>query len=74
MEKFTLRNWIILDNLFEKYHVRRHTPNASLLYIVVEKNFSNLIRIQLESDSYPGTTGERLENERYATSLNAALC
>ena len=73
VEKFDLRNWIMLDNLFEKYHVRRHTPNASLLYIVAEKNFSNLVRIQLESDWYPGTAGERLENERYAAPLYAAL-
>ena len=73
VENFTLKNWIMLDNLFEKYHVRRHTPNASLLYIVAEKNFSNLIRIQLELDLYPGTAGERLENERYAAPLYAAL-
>lgn len=63
----------MLDNLFEKYHVRRHTPDASLLYISAEKNFSNLIRIQLEWDLYPGTAGERLENERYAAPLYAAL-
>jgi len=73
VEKFALRDWIMLDNLFEKYHVRRHTPNASLLYIYAEKNFSNLIRIQLEWDLYPGTAGERLENERYAAPLYAAL-
>ncbi len=71
--KFALRDWIMLDNLFEKYHVRRHTPNASLLYISAEKNFSNLIRIQLEWDFYPGTAGECLENERYAAPLYAAL-
>ena len=73
VEEFTRGKWIMLDNLFEKYHVRRHTSTASLLYIVAEKNFSNLVRIQLESDSYLGTAGERLENERYATPLNAAL-
>jgi len=63
----------MLDNLFEKYCVRRHTPNASLLYITAEKNFSNLIRIQPEWDLYPDTAGERLENERYAAPLYAAL-
>ena len=73
VEKFALRNWIMLNNLFEKYHIRRHTPNASLLYIIAEKNFSNLIRIQLESNLYPDTARERLENERYAASLYAAL-
>ena len=73
VENFGLRNWIMLDNLFEKYQVRRHTSNASLLYIVAEKNFSNLVRIQLESDLYPSTAGERFENERYAAPLYAAL-
>ncbi len=73
VEKFALRDWIMLDNLFEKYHVRRHTSNASLLYISAEKNFSNLIRIQLEWDLYSDTAGERLENERYAASLYATL-
>ena len=73
VENFGLRNWIMLDNLFQKYQVRRHTSNASLLYIVAEKNFSNLVRIQLESDLYPDTAGERLGNERYAAPLYAAL-
>ena len=73
VENFGLRNWIMLDNLFEKYQVRRHTSNASLLYIVAERNLSNLVRIQLESDLHPGTAGERLENERYAAPLYAAL-
>ena len=73
VENFGLRDWIMLDNLFEKYQVRRHTSNASLLYIVAEKNLSNLVRIQVESDLHPGTAGERLENERYAAPLYAAL-
>ena len=70
---FAPKKWIMLDNLFEKYQVRRHTPNASLLYIFAEKNFSNLVQIQLESDLNPNSARERLENERYATPLTAAL-
>ena len=73
MERFTLSHWIMLDNLFEKYHVRRHTLNASLLYVVAEKNFSNLIQTQLKLDLDPNTAGERLENERYNAPLYAAL-
>ena len=45
VENFGLRNWIMLDNLFEKYQVCHHTSNASLLYIVAKKNFGNLVRI-----------------------------
>ena len=73
LEKFALSNWIMLDNLFEKFQVRRHTSRASLLYILAEKNFSNLIRIQLESELDPNTAVERCEDERYVTPLNAAL-
>ena len=73
VEKFALSKWILLDNLFEKFQIRRHTPRASLLYILAEKNFSNLIRIQLDLESDPHTAVERCEDERYITPLNAAL-
>ena len=73
IEKFALGNWIMLDNLFEKYQIRRHTSNASLLYICAEKNLSNLIRTQLKWDPHPETAGERFENERYGAPLYAAL-
>ena len=73
MERFALGKWIMLDNLFNEYQVHRHTPNASLLYIVAEKNFSNLVRIQVELDMSSGTAGERLEKERYPAPLYAAL-
>ena len=73
LEKFALSNWIMLDNLFEKYQVRRHTSRASLLYILAEKNFSNLIRIQLELGLDSDNAVERCEDERHVTPLNAAL-
>ena len=73
VKQFALSNWIMLDNLFEKYQLRRHTPNVSLTYIVAEKNFGNLVQIQVESDHDPDTVAERLENERYAAPLYAAL-
>ena len=72
LEEFALSNWIMLDNLFEKFQIRHHTSRASLLYILAEKNLSNLIRIQLESELDP-TAVERCEDERYASPLNAAL-
>ena len=73
VEKFALSKWILIDNLFEKFQIRRHTPRASLLYILAEKNFSNLIRTQLERESDPDTAIERCEDERYINPLNAAL-
>ncbi len=73
LEKFALSNWIRLDNLFEKYQIRRLTSRASLLYILAKKNCGNLIRIQLESDLDPDAAVERCEDERYVTPLNVAL-
>ena len=48
VKNFALSKWILLDNLFEKFQIRRHTSGASLLYILTKRNLSNLIRIQLE--------------------------
>ena len=73
VKQFSLSNWMMLDNLYERYQVRRHTPNVSLTYIVAEKNFSNLVQIQVESDYDPDTVATRLENERYSAPLYAAL-
>ena len=73
LEKFALRNWIMLDNVFEKFEIRRHSSRASLLYILAEKNFSNLIRIQLELGLDSDNAVERCEDERHVTPLNAAL-
>ncbi len=68
VERFALSKWILLDNLFEKFQIRRHTSRASLLYILAEKNFSNLIRIQPELG-----LGSDTAVERYGTPLGAAL-
>ncbi len=73
VKHFALSKWIMLDNLFEKYQIRRHTPNVTLTYIVAEKNFGNLVQIQVESDYDPVTAVKRLENERYGAPLYAAL-
>ncbi|KAF2785658.1 purine and uridine phosphorylase [Melanomma pulvis-pyrius CBS 109.77] len=37
--------WITLNNLFEKYDVRRHTKHVSCLYVLAELNMANLIRV-----------------------------
>ena len=48
VENFPLQKWITLDNLFETYQIRRHTSDASLLYILAEKDLPNLISTELE--------------------------
>ncbi|KAL9093551.1 MAG: hypothetical protein Q9165_003946 [Trypethelium subeluteriae] len=59
VQGFDLRNWILLDNLLEIYQVRRHTPEASLLYILVEQNLPDLIRIELQRVENIDILGER---------------
>jgi ankyrin repeat protein len=59
VHNFPLRDWIHLDNLFEKYQVRRHTPNCSMLYILSEKSLHNLIRIELKRIQNLDIQGER---------------
>lgn len=68
IQGFQLAHWIRLDNLFEKHEVRRHTPKASLLYILAESNMSNLIRVHPRNLLYL-----EVEDERYGLPLFAAL-
>ncbi|KAI9780188.1 MAG: hypothetical protein M1816_003160 [Peltula sp. TS41687] len=68
IEGIQLANWIMLDNLFEKHEVRRHTPKASFLYILAEGNMSNLIRLHPRKLSYL-----EIGDERYGPPLFAAL-
>ena len=73
VEKFERSAWIRLDNVFERYQIRRYTSKASLLYIFAEKGFSNLIRTQLDLEADPDNAIERREEERYVIPLCAAL-
>lgn len=68
LTKSGLRAWITLDNLLERYEIRRHTLEASLLYILAEKNLSNLIAIHLEKIPNIDIMGERC-----GTPIHAAL-
>ncbi|KAG9228902.1 hypothetical protein BJ875DRAFT_508254 [Amylocarpus encephaloides] len=65
---FPLQRWIFLNNLLEKFDVRRYTESASLLYILAEKDLADLIRIHHQRESYFD-----IENERYGPPIFAAL-
>ncbi|RYP08882.1 hypothetical protein DL765_008663 [Monosporascus sp. GIB2] len=65
---FPLINWLKLHNLFEKFNVRRHTSEASLLYILAEYNMPALIRVL----PYKRSCFE-VENERYGPPILAGL-
>ncbi|KAA8647187.1 uncharacterized protein ATNIH1004_005877 [Aspergillus tanneri] len=68
LSSFPLSTWIEIRNTFEKFKARRYTQGASLIYILAENGYSDLIRIRLkeEPQSYVPT-------ERYKYPLFAAL-
>lgn len=67
---FPLKDWILLDNLFEIFEVRRHTPNASLLYILAEKDLANLIKYALCLNPMTEIKGERHQYPLFAALAN----
>ncbi|MCJ1380218.1 hypothetical protein MMC17_003321 [Xylographa soralifera] len=68
VRSFSLDRWIKLDNLFERYEVRRHTDKISLLYVLGERNMSNLIK------AHPSALScLEVGEERYGPPLFAAM-
>ncbi|KAF5024639.1 hypothetical protein F66182_3261 [Fusarium sp. NRRL 66182] len=65
---FDLGAWINLDNLLKLSQARRHTPNASLVYILAEHNYARLIESALFLDPRIN-----IEGEQYGYPLFAAL-
>ncbi|KAL7624600.1 hypothetical protein AAE478_006167 [Parahypoxylon ruwenzoriense] len=55
----SLREWINMDNLFQKHEIRRHTQAASLMYILAENNFGRLIRTARQHNHRIHVKGER---------------
>ncbi|KAK2764112.1 nacht and ankyrin domain protein [Colletotrichum kahawae] len=68
LQSLNLSGWIILDNLFEKHRIRRHTHKASLLYILAEQNRAKLISIERSK-----LECFKVEEERYGAPIFAAL-
>lgn len=68
LSTFPLARWVKQHNIFEQHHVRRFTPNVSLLYVLAHENRGALIGIQQEDRSC-----YQEEFERYGTPLFAAL-
>jgi len=59
VESFPLETWITLNNFFERYQIRRYTPDASLLYILAQEDLPNLVRIELRRVPHMDIKGER---------------
>jgi len=66
--EFPLSRWNFMSNLLQRYDIRRHSSNVSLLYILAEEDLPSLIRIEL---SHAETIDIR--GERYGVPLMAAL-
>lgn len=69
LNNFPLQQWICTDNLFKEHEIRRHTLQASLLYILAEQNSVHLIKIH---PSAALCLREELAPERYGTPFFAA--
>jgi Ankyrin repeats (3 copies) len=68
LRDFALKTWIRVTNVLEQFEIRRHTTNASLLYVLAEKNCARLIRVA----NCHGFAAE-VRGERYQYPLFAAL-
>ncbi|KAN0072735.1 hypothetical protein V8E54_008849 [Elaphomyces granulatus] len=56
---FPLQHWIKLSNVFEKFQARRYTNEASLLYILAERNLASLIEVHPHVHDHFNICGER---------------
>ncbi|KAH7014875.1 ankyrin repeat-containing domain protein [Ilyonectria destructans] len=71
VKKFPLSAWINLDNLFEKHEIRRHTQNASLLYVLAENGLARLIKTTIFQDQRVHIQGERYRYPLFAALANS---
>lgn len=67
LQEFDIAHWIRLHNFLERHDIRRRTLDASLLYILSEKNAANLIEKHLSHESC-----FKVEAERYGMPILAA--
>ncbi|RBA13522.1 hypothetical protein FPRO05_02315 [Fusarium proliferatum] len=70
LESFRTFVWKGVINAFEKFKVRKYSPDAGLLYIIADRGHSSLIRTRLESDTTPIMPSEK---DRYVYPLIAAM-
>lgn len=70
LSSFALSRWIMTSNLFEKFKVRRYTPNASLVYVLADRGHPELIRTHLQKDPQIHIVGERYKYPLFAALVN----
>ncbi|KAJ5983605.1 hypothetical protein N7481_005704 [Penicillium waksmanii] len=70
LDSFQRSGWIEANNLFEKHEIRKYGPDASLIYILAEKGYPNLIRQWSERDPH---VHSMCPKERYRYPFFAAI-
>ncbi|KAF4843274.1 Ankyrin-3 [Colletotrichum siamense] len=73
LEKLPLAKWISLNNMLEKYHIRRYTPAATLAYIFAERDFCNLLECHTRGRPAIQVYGERHRYPFFAALANGNL-
>lgn len=68
LNNFRHHQWVEFNNIFEKFQVRRHTRQVSLLYLLAEYDMANLLKI---TGLVERCTDE--ETDRYGCPLFVAL-
>ena len=67
LPNFPLDHWTKLDNVFEKFKVRRHSPETNIFCILAEKNLASLIEAHFTSHPLEPAKG------RYGNPFFAAI-
>ncbi|GFF52755.1 ankyrin repeat and protein kinase domain-containing protein 1 [Aspergillus udagawae] len=70
LSSFPMFHWISVNNLFEKFKVREYSSDASLFYILADKEFPELIRTRLKKDPHIHVPGERYRYPLFAALAN----
>ncbi|CEI62578.1 hypothetical protein FVEN_g5114 [Fusarium venenatum] len=73
LNHFPTSIWITIVNTFEKYKIRRYTGDATLIYILADRDHSGLIRTLVKADPENHDINRPAEKERYRYPLIAAM-
>ncbi|KAL4740562.1 hypothetical protein BDV11DRAFT_204202 [Aspergillus similis] len=70
LSAFPVSAWVNASNLFEKFKVRRHSPDINLFYLLAEKGLSELIKTRLRDDQHIHVFGGRYRYPFFAALAN----
>ncbi|KAI9369184.1 hypothetical protein BJX61DRAFT_545836 [Aspergillus egyptiacus] len=66
LSTFQLRKWIVINNAFEKFNVRKYTQDANLLYVLADNGHPELVRIWVKGEPQSCSPGERYKYPLFA--------